>query len=405
MSNTNADDKLIGFEYQFFYFLLSLLRMKVGDTVGFEVEEDVHIENDDQLLLCQLKHSIQKNTNNQIKNLTTADSDLWKTLSLWIDKIKEIQDIDELKNIYFIFVSNKSDDGRNDFLINFERFNSNQNILDFKRYLERYKKELEKKYRIKILKEPKTIQDKKIDYLANILSIDDDSLNKFLKNMTFELGLDNIIEEIKKVLKEEKYLESDFRVEQTFHSLIGLLKEDFYRKVKEKQSVQYSSEDFSNKSKLIFKQTRSENILFIEEVENFEKNIAILDRTFAKQFKDLGLEDDEIYEYDYQRELILTNLKELSQNNEISLKDIESLDKNTISQWKLLHKKQYIKEVNRNEDNALELFYTLLDKDLDLIGQKISFKEISNGQFIKMSDIPHIGWKYNWKEEYKKNDE
>ena len=88
MSDTNADDKLIGFEYQFFYFLLSLLRMKEGDTVGFEVEEDVHIENDKKILLCQLKHSIQRNAKKEIKNLTTADNDLWKTLSLWADKIK-----------------------------------------------------------------------------------------------------------------------------------------------------------------------------------------------------------------------------------------------------------------------------------------------------------------------------
>lgn len=35
MSNTKADDKLIGFEYQFYYFLLSLLKMQIGDTVGF----------------------------------------------------------------------------------------------------------------------------------------------------------------------------------------------------------------------------------------------------------------------------------------------------------------------------------------------------------------------------------
>ena len=61
MSNTNADDKLIGFEYQFFYFLLSLLKMQVGDVVGFEVKEDVHIENDGKITFCQLKHTNQFN--------------------------------------------------------------------------------------------------------------------------------------------------------------------------------------------------------------------------------------------------------------------------------------------------------------------------------------------------------
>ena len=36
----------------------------------------------------------------------------------------------------------------------------------------------------------------------------------------------------------------------------------------------------------------------------------------------------------------------------------------------------------------------------DLAGQKIEWKEATKGQFIKMSDISEIGWKYNWKEEY-----
>jgi len=404
MSNTNADDKLIGFEYQFFYFLLSLLRMNIGDTVGFEVEEDVHIQNDNQLLLCQLKHSIQTNTNNEIKNLTTGDSDLWKTLSLWIDKIKKVSTIDELKSIYFIFVSNKSDNESNNFLTNFKSFAISQNIADFENYLNTYKNELEEKYRIKKLEKPEIVKDKKIDYLENILSIDDEKLKLFFSNMSFELGLDNIIEKIKKVLKEEKYLSSDFRIDRTFESLIGLLKEDFYKKVKQKESVQYTSEEFSDISKPIFKKMRNENLIFIQELENFEKDISILNRTFAKQLKDIGIEDDEIYEYAYQRELVLTNLKELEQSNELSKEDIELLDKNTINNWKPIFEEIYLDEDYSNK-MAKKIFIKSKQLNLNLLGNEIPIKEISNGQFIKMSDIPNIGWTYNWKKEYKKDDD
>jgi len=405
MSNTNADDKLIGFEYQFFYFLLSLLRMRIGDTVGFEVEEDVHIQNDNQLLLCQLKHSIQKTTNNKkIKNLTTGDSDLWKTLSLWIDKIKELENNDELDSMCFLFVSNKSDNQGNDFLTNFRSFNASQNISNFKHYLNTYKDELEEKYRSKIIQKPETIKDKKIDYLKNILSIDDERLELFFHNMGFKLGLDNIIEKIKKVLKEEKYIASDFRIDRTFESLIGLLKEDFYKKVKEKESVQYTSEEFSNISKPIFKKMRNENLIFIQELENFERNISILDRIFAKQLKDIGIEDDEIYDYDYKRELVLTNLKELEQNNEISKEDMELLDKNTISNWKPIFEEIYLDE-EYTERMAKKIFIKCKQLNLSLLGSEVPIRDISNGQFIKMSDIPNIGWTYNWKEEYKKDDD
>jgi hypothetical protein len=50
--------------------------------------------------------------------------------------------------------------------------------------------------------------------------------------------------------------------------------------------------------------------------------------------------------------------------------------------------------------NAKKLYLKVLKKDLDLAGQKIEWKEATKGQFIKMSDISEIGWKYNWKEEY-----
>ena len=325
-------------------------------------------------------------------------------ICLKCSKIKEVSTIDELKSIYFLFVSNKSDNEGNDFLTNFRSFKDSQNISNFKNYLNTYKNELEEKYRLKIIDKPKTIKDKKIDYLENILSISDEKLELFFHHMDFKLGLDNIIEDIKKVLKEEKYIASDFRIDRIFESLIGLLKEDFYKKVKEKESVQYTSEEFSNISKPIFKEMRNETLIFIQELENFEKNISILDRTFAKQLKDIGIEDDEIYEYAYQRELVLTNLKELEQNNEISKKDIELLDKNTINNWKPIFEEIYLDEDYRDK-MAKKIFIRSKQLNLNLLGNEIPIKEISNGQFIKISDVPNIGWKYNWKEEYKKDDD
>ena len=41
MSSTRADDKILGFEYQFYYFLLEVLKLKDNEIVGFEVKDDV----------------------------------------------------------------------------------------------------------------------------------------------------------------------------------------------------------------------------------------------------------------------------------------------------------------------------------------------------------------------------
>jgi hypothetical protein len=60
VDKTSAEDKSIGFDYQYYYFLNELLRLKSGQTAGYEVLDDVHIElADGNTLLIQLKHTVQ----------------------------------------------------------------------------------------------------------------------------------------------------------------------------------------------------------------------------------------------------------------------------------------------------------------------------------------------------------
>ena len=292
MSNTNADDKLIGFEYQFFYFLLNLLQMQKNDIVGFEVKDDVHIENDGRIIFCQLKHTIQTSSKNNPKNLTTSDIDLWKTLSLWVDIInKEIDKNNFLENTKFVFVSNKSDNDNNDFLLHFKSFQSNKNIDELKSFLTTYQEEATKKYEKKIEeynllsseeKKEKPKKDEKIKYLINILSLDNAILKNFFSNMEFLLDFNNIRQEIKDIIKNEKYIKSNFRVEQSYIELVGLLKDDFFEKVPKKEFVQYSQEEFAQKISPIFEKMRSEEIHFISNIQH-SVDVKILDRVFAKQ--------------------------------------------------------------------------------------------------------------------------
>ncbi|PWE24105.1 hypothetical protein, partial [Aliarcobacter skirrowii] len=182
----------------------------------------------------------------------------------------------------------------------------------------------------------------------------------------------------------------------SYNQLIGLLKDDFYYKVYKKESVQYSYKEFSKKVSPIFEKMRSEQIPFISEIQH-SADIKILDRVFAKQLIDIGIENDEIYEYDYNRLLSETNLKELQQSDEITQKDIDDLDKNTIYNWKPIYEEIYLDE-DYSSTNAKRILLKIKQIDLNLSGQQISLRAISNGQFIRLSDIPKLGWKYNWKE-------
>ncbi|MGT2431936.1 hypothetical protein ACU4GI_25965 [Cupriavidus basilensis] len=58
---TSADDKSIGFDYQYYYFLDKVLNLKTGQSAGLEVKDDVHTELDvDVNILFQIKHTVQK---------------------------------------------------------------------------------------------------------------------------------------------------------------------------------------------------------------------------------------------------------------------------------------------------------------------------------------------------------
>lgn len=67
-----AGAQAIGFDYQFYCFMLLALELRHGQKVGFEVKDDVHIDKaDGTTTLLQTKHSVLKSSNGAIQNLTT----------------------------------------------------------------------------------------------------------------------------------------------------------------------------------------------------------------------------------------------------------------------------------------------------------------------------------------------
>src|SRR5690242_11303824 len=115
---TSAADKSIGFEYQYYYFLYRVLKLCRRESVGLEVKDDVHTDlSCNRQILIQLKHTIQIKADGSPKNLTTYDSDLWKTLSNWSKVINDEiagrttvkSHLDFISKTDFMLVTNKSE--------------------------------------------------------------------------------------------------------------------------------------------------------------------------------------------------------------------------------------------------------------------------------------------------------
>lgn len=103
-----------GFEYQFLYFIRQLLKMQEKDeTVAYEMFDDVSKFTSEGINYFQLKHTIGT-TEVKPVNLRLRDSDLWKTIAVWIDitlSQKEDDRIAFLENNSFVLVTNKRPEG------------------------------------------------------------------------------------------------------------------------------------------------------------------------------------------------------------------------------------------------------------------------------------------------------
>ncbi len=81
-STHSAEAAALGFYYQTFFALLTLLRQNMDNAaIGVEQLDDVQLRTDGQTLLFQLKHSITA----QPPPLTLKSRALWRTMKAWID--------------------------------------------------------------------------------------------------------------------------------------------------------------------------------------------------------------------------------------------------------------------------------------------------------------------------------
>lgn len=386
MGSTRADDKILGFEYQFYYFLLEMLKLDVDEKVGFEVKDDVHIEDNKTLSLIQLKHTRQMNADGNPKNLTTSDVDLWKTLSNWVDVINQEEDKNNfITNTNFVFITNKAESEKHLFLNVLKDLKNSGDIVDFRSKISNYINNLE-------------IDNINKDYIENLITLENDLLKIFVLKIDFIFGLNNIIGIVKQEIQFGRSIKIG-RVEKIFNELTGLYKAKFFDLVKNKKDFEITRDIFYTDTLMIFENARSDRLPFVRNIER-KNNESILNHTFAKQLIDIDFDKDVVFEADYYKLCIETNLNTFLHDGEISEDDKNLLDSNSITSWYEEFQEIYLEDSDKNNLNAKKLYLKVLKKDLDLAGQKIEWKEATKGQFIKMSDIPEIGWKYNWKEEY-----
>ena len=395
-----AGAQAIGFDYQFYYFMLLALELRHGQKVGFEVKDDVHIDKaDGTTILFQTKHSVLTSSNGAIQNLTTLDSDLWKTLSNWTNFIKKGKE-NYLNKHSFVLATNKNENS-NQFINALHQFKIDEDIDNI----------LAKLNDIKTKTKDETLQ----KYIENLISLDKTKLSSFLSKISIETGVDEIIKRIKNKLL-ELYRENHI-VETIYDSLYSNLQLSKYLEIKSGQKFEITFDDFNKKFGKCFKvstgvqklPTRNFPILLPENPE---------EQIFIKQLLDVGeiqAGSQDVIKYTTLMLKFLRHYTYLSyEENFILFSEAEDFKKDSISRWDNEFKGKY-RQIERKissgttieslESEIKDLSIGLVEyiRRLDLsIGDYLPLGvDFTNGHYYLLSNKLEIGWHFDWQNKYK----
>ncbi|MBF9236607.1 hypothetical protein I2I05_04285 [Hymenobacter sp. BT683] len=402
---TAAEDKVVGFDYQYYYFLLCLLNLNKDETIGLEVKDDVHIEQANGVtILAQLKHTI----NPQNSNLTELDSDFWKTLYNWALLIEESAQLviptetEDTKFNFchinrFVLITNKGAGPRNDFLNKLSDFRiSTLTITDIRAYLENL--------------HSKTADTTIKLYISTVLLLSDRTLSVFLFHLKIETDFDDILEKIKNEL--HKLFIRENKIDSLLKLLDGALRQASYETVKNHQKFIFTYDEFHRKYELYFQMGRSDELL-IEEYDCIIDNP--LEQHFIEQLIDIEdvYEDeiDDIIKYTSYKLTVFNNLMRWLQEGQITESQWDKFQSESVTIWDNIFKKTH-RSVRKADlttfttdefSNLIKLAQSCLDEirnmDLKIRGQQLGI-QLSNGQFYHLSDLKKIGWVLYWKRKY-----
>ena len=409
-SKRSAADIFVAFEYQWDYFVLMLLKENDDDaTVSFELRDDVDTQTEEGITLYQIKHSVRKSSKGETINLSNRDTDLWKTISIWMKYIDDEPDI--LENTKFQLITNKAI-SKNKFVEAIEAFHNTHSVEDLKSAIVTIKEsERTEKSKIK--------SDNSVTNHLNVAQIITDLLNKTYLNefcsRIYILKTSDVLEEDIKRIMSNRFGLNHNRIDWVYDQLMTKLRNDSIDNIKSGKSVTYNGAVFKERYQSILDIGRRKIYFKDCSINDFEGNFREL--LFMKQlFSVYYVKENEV---DRMSRLTLSwlrfnnNFHELCNDNILINEDVNNLTKDVLSAWDNCYNKKYRKITEMSTDDELseagcctiddmrEKLFSLAETPL---GNQLSEGCIyyySNSATEIIPDLPLIGWHRDWKNKFK----
>lgn len=407
--NDSAKGSISGFIFQFQRALLLLCDITEKDNyITIEKVDDVAVHSDYSVLISeQDKHSFLE------KKSAYEDTsiDLWRTLEIWVLKLKNNTFNSKTK---FICVTNNS----------IRKDGALIEILSNKNY------EVSKNKIIEILSN----QEKKLLSYKNKGSKKGTHINKVITKISFCLENENEFKQVLNNIEVNECLEikdiiisklnitsfDNIQQDKIFDDLIGWLISSSYSKWKNNNEAEFKKAELDKRFKLCIQSPEIVNAIFrakkeiqfdITEIDNkkdelFVKQIDIIKirRESKEHFINTAIEDFIKYEIELLYVIDKGNFTEPDflefmdrckegWKDTFNLKLIKEIEDYSVEELNEIAIKVY-EEVMHNFDTSFKLGYTFNSEN----------KYIKNGSLLRLSNIPEIGWHPKWKEYFLNND-
>lgn len=392
----SAAASVAGYDYQFYYFIFYLLNINAGECIGWEVEDDVHINlPDGKLVLVQSKHSTD-----EASSLTDSDFDLWKTISNWVSCIPSTH-IKEtyLRNTDFILVTNKQiKAGSIAFKINNVIENEDISLLQAK---------------FKSLKDSSDSENLK-KYINNLLSLEN-LISLFLSKIKFEINY-NIIEKIKERIKVKFYVHDDnlHLIDDSLSSVYGSLAEERYQYASSKRDFIICEEYFRNQYGSCFANLHKPKTFTLDTNFTTSQNDSPINFTFIRQLVDIKVakieEADKVNKLMLKYYLYKNNIEKWQKNALLLEEELVEIEDEGITKWENEFESEYQQQEEsdldhvENESNIIKtakrVYFNTMKLDIRFFG--VIDRRFSNGFYLFQSnkDNPVVGWHLNFKSIY-----
>ena len=412
-SKHSAADIFAAFEYQWNYFVLRLINeIDAESTVSFEYLDDVDTQIKGKTRLYQIKHSVRTKSNGEIINLSNRDTDLWKTISVWMKIIDEKPQV--LDDSKFYLVTNKII-SENAFVQAIKWYHKNNNIDELKSAIIAIEDSSRNKKDDEVM--PDLSNKKGID-VSNVITklLSQKYLGEFCKRISILGESDQLTEQIKQCMV-RRFALNDNRIDWVYNQLMTKLRDDSIDCILNHQPVSYTGAIFADRYQSILDVGR-QKIHFRTDYSIKDFNGEPRGLLFMKQLfyiKDTDQNDlDRIAELTTRWLCFSNNLQKYYDNDILIQDDINNLTKNVQSAWGTSYRSKHRKITSKSSDEELcdagcdtvddmrNKHFSLADNPLEDFLSEGCIYYYSNSTTDIIPDLPLIGWHRDWKIKFKK---